>query len=164
MMDSGEKPPKITGVRRADARARKHRDGKFRNHRHVDRDPVSAANAQFAQAVGEAAYIVEELAIGDGPAVSRLAFEIVGNLITVAGADVPIEAVDGRVQLAIAKPAGERLVPLERNGERFAPLETTRPLRPKLGIVAFGIHVDLRVRIRLAREVGRGGEPPALFE
>ena len=49
-------------VRRADARAGEHRNGQFRNHRHVDRDAIAFADAEVAQAVGEAADVVEQLA------------------------------------------------------------------------------------------------------
>ena len=86
-------------MRRADARAGEHGDRQFGNHRHVDRNAIAAPNAELAQPVGKAADSIEQLAIGDGPAVAGLAFVIIRDLLAAAGSDVAVEAVDGNVQL-----------------------------------------------------------------
>ncbi len=70
-------------VRGTDARAREHRDRQFRNHRHVDRDAIAFFDAELAQAVRELADVVEQLFVGDGPAIARLAFVVVGDLVAV---------------------------------------------------------------------------------
>ena len=57
--------------------------------------------------------IVEQLAVGDRPAIAGLAFVIVGDPRAVAGAHVPVERVDRRVELAVGEPRRERLVPFE---------------------------------------------------
>ena len=72
-------------VRRADARARQHRDRKLGNHRHVDRDAIAFLNAELAQTVGKLAYVVEQLLVGDRPAVAGFAFVIIGDLVAFAG-------------------------------------------------------------------------------
>ena len=52
-------------VRCADARTRKHRDGQLRHHAHVQRDHITAFDAEGFQRVGEARNIFKQLAIRD---------------------------------------------------------------------------------------------------
>ncbi len=49
----------------ADARAGQHRDGRLRNHRHVDRDAVALLGAQRFQRIRKPADALMQLAIGD---------------------------------------------------------------------------------------------------
>ena len=90
-------------VRGADSRACEHRDRQLGNHRHVDRDAIASANPEVTQPVGEAVDVVEQLAVGDRPAIARLAFVVVGDLFAAARAHVPVQAVDRHVELAVAR-------------------------------------------------------------
>ncbi len=70
---SGEKPPKTTGVDRADAGAGEHGDHGLGDHRHVDGHYVAAVHVLPAQGVGELADLLVELAVGD--------FLVVGGIV-----------------------------------------------------------------------------------
>jgi hypothetical protein len=49
----------------ADARARQHRDRRFRDHRQIDADAVARLDAEAAQHVGEPADLAVELEVGE---------------------------------------------------------------------------------------------------
>ena len=115
-------------VRRADAGAGQHRDRQLRDHAHVDPDHVALADAELAQRAGEPAHLVLELGVGDRPVllVHRLRHEVVGDLVAVAGLDVPVEAVGRDVQLAVGEPGAVRRVPHQRLGWAACPSRATR--------------------------------------
>src|SRR5207342_3830178 len=82
------------------------------DHRHVDVDPVALDDAQALQRVGQALDLVDQLGVGDGAAVSRFALPVIGDLVTTAGSDVPVQAVLGDVQLSADEPLDVRQLPL----------------------------------------------------
>ena len=101
--------------------------------------------------------------IGDRPAIARLAFVVVGDLIAAARPHVAVETVDRYVELAVAEPLRKRFVPFERLRKRLHPLELARPARPKREVVALGLLVEFGARVRLRRQTpaaaGSGGSP-----
>src|SRR5207249_4324196 len=60
----------------ANPRAREHRRGELRDHRHVDRDPVPLANAELLEGVGGPAHQVEEVLVGEDARVAGLALPV----------------------------------------------------------------------------------------
>ena len=123
----------------ADPRAAKHRDRRFRNHRQVNRHPVTFLHAEAAQHVGELADLREELPIGECALIARFAFEDDRRLVASRRTHMAIEAVRRHVQLAVAKPGGEWRIPLEPLGERADPFQFLRLAHPvRIGISGGG--------------------------
>ncbi|MDH6225791.1 hypothetical protein M2169_002761 [Streptomyces sp. MJP52] len=151
------------GVRGADAGTGQHRDGRLRDHGHVDGHPVALADTQLQQRVGGAGHLVLEFGVRDGAAVAGLALEVDGHPVAVAGLHVTIHAVVGDVERAVLEPLGERRVrPVERLVRLGVPGQAAGLLGPEAEPVSLGL------LIRLRRDVGRGGQlgggcEPALF-
>ena len=97
-------------VRRADPRAREHRDDDLGDHRQVDPDDVALADAERLERVGEPLHVAMQLGVGDRALLALLAGPVKRDAIAVAGLDVPVEAVVGHVQLAVVEPLVERRV------------------------------------------------------
>ncbi len=151
-------------MRGADPGAGEHRHGQLGNHRHVNRDAIAATNAELAQRVGEAADVVEQLLVRDRPTVAGLAFIVVGDLVAASGANVTVQAVDRHVELSVAEPAGERLVPFQRRGEGLAPFERARPPGPKGEVILRGLFVNAGACVGLLGKLGRRRKAAVLFE
>ena len=97
-------------VRGADPGAGEHRHHGLGDHRQVDRDPVAAVDAELGEGVGRLLHLGGQLGVGDGPGVTRLALEVVGDPVAEAGLDVPVQAVVRGVERAVGVPRGERRV------------------------------------------------------
>ena len=150
-------------VRRAEPRAREHRDGKARHHAHVDADGRPLADAERLQAVRDAHDLVEQRLIGDRrPVVLRLALEVERDPVASPCLDVPVDAVEADVQRAAEEPFRVRRLPLEHRLEVAEPRHAlARRLRPEL----LERHVvDLRLRVRLRRERRVRRVAPVLLE
>jgi hypothetical protein len=122
-------------------------------------------DAQLLERVGAPPDIGEQLGIGDRPAVARLAFPVVGDLLASTGLDVAVEAVGGDVEPAADEPAGERRLPLQHRLPRRRPVEalglgSPEGLRVRRRPLVNGGVVDDRVR----GEVGRRREVAMLRE
>jgi hypothetical protein len=88
----------------ADPRAGQHRIGSFRNHGHVDCDPVALLDAIGLHHIGEPAHLIVELAIGDLLVVIGIVpLPDDGGLIT-ALLEVPVDAVVGDVGHPVLEP------------------------------------------------------------
>jgi hypothetical protein len=155
-------------VRRADAGAGEHRDGRLGDHRHVDRDAVAPGHAQRRQRVGEFADFAVELLVRQRAAVARLALEDDRGLVAVLG-EVPVEAIDAGVDRAAHEPlrvGGVR--PVEHLRPGLEPVERLGLLRPEAVRVAarpLGEAVALgRVHVCLRGELRRGRELPRLLQ
>ena len=68
--ESAEKPAEDDRVRRAEPRAREHRDGELGNHPHVDRDRRALADAELLQGVRHPDDLALEVGVGDSCRVS----------------------------------------------------------------------------------------------
>ena len=92
-------------VDRPEPRAGEHGIGRFRDHRHVDRDPVALLDAAVAHDVGHAADLVVKLTVGDRLRLGRVvAFPDDRDLVA-AGVEMPVDAVIGDVGDAVLEPA-----------------------------------------------------------
>ena len=94
---------------RPDARARQHRDDRFRDHRHVDDHPVAALDSLRDQDAREPRDEIAQLEIREGS--RRLGDRRVVDqreLVGAASLDVPVERVVTGVQAPAAEPAVER--------------------------------------------------------
>ena len=94
---------------RPDARARQHRDDRFRDHRHVDDHPVAALDSLRDQDAREPRDEIAQLEIREGS--RRLGDRRVVDqreLVGAASLDVPVERVVTGVQAPAAEPAIER--------------------------------------------------------
>ena len=70
-------------------------------------------------------------AIGDRAAIAGLALEVICDPVAVAGAHVPVEAVDRHVEFAVAEPFRERFVPFQTCCERLRSTRACAPTTPK---------------------------------
>ena len=151
-------------VRRAEPRAGEHRDRQPRGPS-PGRSRPACPSATPSRLSAFARRTTSRLEVGEGerPAlVLRLALPVVGDLVAVAGLDVPVDAVVGDVQLAAEVPLRVRRLPLAELRERLEPGDPLAALRrPELLEVAL---VDLRLRVRLRGELRRRRVAPLLEE
>ena len=99
---------------RADPRAGEHRRRRFGDHRHVDHHPVAALDAALLQQVGEAAGLFVELAIGElWPCAGLVRLEDQRGAVAMFG-EMPVEAIDRQIELAVRVPADVEIVLVER--------------------------------------------------
>ena len=149
-------------MHRTDARARKHRDRGFRDHRQVDRHAIAALDAEGAQGVRRAAGFAVELPVGEHTPVARFALPEQCRLVAFRAPDVPIETIDRRVQRAAGEPAGVREVPLQHRAPGREPLQLGGAFGPELEAVGLGGGVGGRRSMRPGRK-RRGGREAALL-
>ena len=136
-------------MRRADARARLHRDDAFDRHRHIDHHAVALLHAALLQRVREAADALQQVLIrdvGDGAVVG---FEDDRVALAVAGFDVTVDAVVRRVELAVFEPRVERRVRfVEHLREGLVPAERLAgEARPEAFVIALGFGGQRPVRV-----------------
>jgi hypothetical protein len=150
-------------VRGADPGAGEHRDHGLGDHRHVDRDPVAGLDAELEQRVGRLAHLVLELGVGDLAGVAGLTFEVVRDLVAEAVLDVPVDAVVGRVQLAVGVPLGERrIAPVQRLGRLDRPGQPLGLLGPEPLEIGGGPFVGVGLEVGVRGQVGGWLEPALL--
>ncbi len=152
------------GVRGAEAGAGQHGDHCLGDHRHVDRDLVAGAHAELGQCVRRPADIGEEVGVGDGAGVAGLALPVECHPLAEARLDVPVDAVDGDVELAADEPLGEGLVPLEDLRPSLGPREAPGLVLPERERVRVGLGVDAGLRVGGLGQVLRRGEDPGLVQ
>ena len=159
----GREAAEDDGVRRAEPRAREHRDRKLGDHAHVDRDLRPLADAELLERVREADDLGLELGVRELPPVAlRLALPEVGDAIAEAGVDVPVDAVVRDVELAAEVPLRVGKLPLVELREGLEPRHALAALAlPELVEVAL---VDVGLRHRERGEVGRRRVAPVLRE
>ncbi len=89
--------PRIHRVDRADAGTGEHRIGRFRDHRHVDRDAITLFHAMLLYDVRHAADTLLELVIGDLLVDIRVAaFPDDGDRVAMR-LGIPVDAIVGKV-------------------------------------------------------------------
>ena len=111
----GREAAEDDGVRRAEPRAREHRHRQLRDHAHVDRDRRSLLHAELLERVGEADDVALEVRVRDRARLAfRLAFPVVGDLLSRAGLDVPVDAVEADVQRAAEDTTSRTAAPTRR--------------------------------------------------
>src|SRR3954452_1343102 len=94
-------------VRGADTGAGQHRDQDLGDHRQIDADDVALADAAGLESVGEALHVSVEVGVGDVTLLTLFSAPVERDAVAVAGLDVAVEAVVGRVQLAVGEPLVE---------------------------------------------------------
>ena len=80
-------------VRCAEPSAGEHGDRHLRDHRHVDGDAVTLGDAERLECVGGLLNLAEEVVVGNGSTVARLADPVEGHLLTATGGNVAIDTV-----------------------------------------------------------------------
>src|SRR5213593_3957298 len=93
--------------------ASKHCNWQFRDHRHIYRDTVAFVYAQVLQDIGKFVNLAVQLEIGKGPCLPAFALPDYSRLVFCIGLDVPVKAVDRRVELASNEPSGKRRLPVK---------------------------------------------------
>jgi hypothetical protein len=151
------------GVRRSDARARQHRDRQLGHHAHVDGDTIAFANAQRLQHVRALGDLAQQLLIGEGSRIARLAFPQDGGFVLAPGGDVAVQAVVGNVQLAPDEPFGEGQLPFEHAVPRLEPVQFARDLGPETFRVFGGLLIQAIV-VGPAPDLGPGAELVGRFK
>src|SRR5690606_38544459 len=105
---------KDNGMDGADPGAGEHGKGRLGDHRHVDGDAVALADAMRLQHIGETAYTLMELTIGDLQVhVGLVAFPDDGGLVA-AGGEMPVHAVRADIQRAVLEPFDRDIARSER--------------------------------------------------
>jgi hypothetical protein len=94
----GREPAEHDVVRRADPRAREHRDDHLGDHRQIDPDDVSLADAQLLERIREPLHVAVQVGVGDRALLALLARPVKRDAIAAAGLDVPVQAVVGHVE------------------------------------------------------------------
>ena len=133
------------GMDRSDARARKHRHDRFRNHRHVDDHAVAVLDSLLEQRTRKSRNLVAQLAISEG---LRRASDggVVDerNLVGTPALDVSIKSVVAGVQAAAAEPAIHRcLRVVEHQLPGFHPIDCRSSLGPELFPLLEGAPIDV---------------------
>jgi hypothetical protein len=103
-------------VRRADPRAREHRDRQLRDHRHVQRYAISLADAERGERVREPAHLGVQLSVGERALVAGLALPDDRGLVAaprVLALEMAVETVVRDVELPAHEPLRERRLPVE---------------------------------------------------
>ena len=108
--EEAEKPPKTTECGAPMRAQASMRDRQLRHHAEVDRDAVALADAEGLERARGALDLGQQLGVGEGALVARLADPLVGELVAAARLHVPVEAVVGDVQRAVGEPLVERRV------------------------------------------------------
>ena len=154
------------GVRGADPRAGQHGHDRLGDHRHVDGDAVALAHAERLEGVGRLLHLAVQVGVGDGPGVARLALEVDGDAVAVAGLDVAVHAVVGGVELAAHVPLRERrAAPVKGGLEVLAPGHVLPGLfGPEALVVGLGGGIHLGRAVRGRRELVGGGEGVVLLQ
>jgi hypothetical protein len=147
----GGKAAEHDGMHRAEPGAGEHRHHRFRNHRHVDDDPVTLAHALRRDHAGDRRHAIAQLAIGE--ALLRAGDRRIVDqrrLLGAAAIDVAVERVVAGIELAALEPAVER---------RIGRIEHLVPaLRPvdRLGLLGpESLRVFQRARMQRAVDVAR---------
>ena len=146
-------------MHRPDARAGQHGVSRFRNHRHVNGDPVTLFDPARLQHIGEMANCFMQRVVGDVLALRRIvAFPDDRDLLA-AFRQVPVHTIGGHIQGAIFKPFDVQMVgivgPVAHLGERRHPVQPRRFLAPEA--------VRIAHRCRIGIGILRGGHESALF-
>src|SRR5262249_54841557 len=105
--------PKDHAVRGADPRAREHCDRQLGHERHVEGDTVAAPYPERFEDVGARTDLTVELEIRQRAAIARLAFPDQRGLVAACRPDVPIDAIDARIETAADEPLGVWRIPVE---------------------------------------------------
>ncbi|MNS74812.1 hypothetical protein D3C72_1082960 [compost metagenome] len=146
-------------VRGTQARAGLHRDHAFDRHRHVDHHAVALPDAERLQAVGKAAHLAMQLAVGDARHAAVVGLEHDRDLVRIAVLQVAVQAVVRGVELAVFEPLVERCVALVQHlGEGLGPVQQlARVARPEAFIVTLGFVAQRLVGLH-AGDRGLAGE------
>ncbi len=153
----GREPAEDHGVGGADPRTGEHRHHGLGDHRQVDRHPVTGLHAELDERVGRLADLVLEVGVGElAGVVLGLADPVDRDLVTLAGLDVPVDAVVRRVDASAHEPLGEgRVVPVEDAVPLLVPVEALGLLGPERLAVGVRPVVRLGLHVRVVRELGR---------
>jgi hypothetical protein len=111
------------------------RDGQLGGHAHVHGDPVSLADAEGLERVGEALNVGEQFAEAQLANLTGLALPDDGGLVFPAVHYVAVEAVVGDVDLSTHEPFGPGLIPVEGPGPGREPVQLAGDAVPE----GFGI-------------------------
>ncbi len=156
-------------VRRPDAGAGEHRDGRLGNHRHVDDDAVAFDDAVALEHIGEPARLAVEVGVGEHARFAGIAkaggFALPDDcgLVATRAIEMAVEAVVRKVDLSADEPFCERLVPLQEFLPRFEPVKFLRHARPEFRrrLDRFGVELAI---LREGFDVGLFGERSRRFE
>ena len=130
-------------VRCADAGARQHRHHNLGDHRQEDPDDVALLDAEIFQRVGQLLRVAKKVGVGEILFLAFLAAPVEGDAIAVSVLDMAVEAVIGRVDLAVLEPLVERRVGLvDVLGRLLEPVELLGLLHPPALPVLLGLLVD----------------------
>src|SRR5437867_5468962 len=132
-------------MNRADSRPREHRARRLGNERQVDRDTVTALHAEAFQDVGELLNFDVQVPIRERATIPRLAFPDDRGLVAPRRVDVPVDAIEGDIDLPSDEPLGTGRCPLEHFVPLRVPVELLCLTRPEARWVARSLGINRRI-------------------
>jgi hypothetical protein len=100
----GTEPAEDHVVDGTNSRTSEHRHRQLGDHGKVDTDAVAFFHAQSFEGVGDLAYLILHLSVGDGSRIARFPFKNDRGLVCSVAKGVAIDAVMTCVQLSVDKP------------------------------------------------------------
>ena len=154
-----------------DPRAGQHRNGSFRNHRHVKGNQIALADPHGLEGIGGLADLRMQLPIGETPHVAWFTFPDQCRFIRPRTIKMTVEAVVGEVGGSSFEPTGKWSIrPVENGMKRLKPMQlATGRITPELiGVTLRSIRegpVGLKAADSgLSSNVGRRIEHPLLLQ
>ncbi|CAI8157030.1 MAG: Uncharacterised protein [Synechococcus sp. CC9902] len=156
---------------RTDPGAGQHRDGRFGNHRHVERNKVALTDSHGLEGIGCLADLPVQLPIGEGPHIAGFTFPDQCCLLCPGAIEMTVKAVVGEVCGPPFEPTGEWSIrPVENGVKRFEPMQlATGRVSPETIGVAFRCIRQSAVGLKtadpcLGGNLGRRIEHPLLLQ
>ena len=106
-----------------DASTGKDGDDQFRNHAHIECNPVSRFYAGYFKDVCKFAYLTVKFTVGQNPLVSLFTFPDDGSLVFSPAVDMNIKSIVADICFSAVKPLCIRAVPFQHSIKLFKPVE-----------------------------------------
>src|SRR5688572_30895299 len=104
-------------MRCANSRAGKHRDGRLRDHRQINRDAIALPDAEPLQRVRELRSFAIQVPVREDALVAWLTFPNQSCFVATPRLNVPVQAIEGGVQLPLDEPLGVWRLPFAHRFE-----------------------------------------------
>src|ERR1700756_2026024 len=108
-------------MHRTDSRAGQHGNGRLRNIREINDDPILFFDVVPLEHIRKTADFAMQLLIGEGALVTRFALPNDRSLVPTRPGEMPVQTIFRNVEFAAYEPLGEWRVPFEHFFPRRAP-------------------------------------------
>ena len=121
------------GVNSANPGAGQHGNRGFRNHGHIDQDPILRLDSIGLEDIGKAAHFLMELVVCENSLVSGFTFPDDSSLVFAAVSKVTVHAIFGNIETRSGEPLSEWRIPIEDFFPAFLPVELLGFAGPERG-------------------------------